>query len=204
MKMKIEKRKIKFEQRLFVNLAFLLLTLFLIFIKRIIIKMITMLYASRLITVAVYSWGKIFSWTINLIVMGILITISVELLIELKRRKWRVTFLWVSVISTFHMWHGMIRQSDSLGESQKKLVSYNRAVRRVAVYVDPLETLFAIPIPWDNQAHELLDGQKIIMREKLNLMLGDKYLFSDFLEKSGYLWMKGTHRQDLSRPRLRD
>ncbi|MGO3096115.1 MAG: hypothetical protein ACTIIY_08370 [Lacticaseibacillus paracasei] len=112
---------------------------------------------------------------------------------ELLRRHGDVKLFMRSLGLTFRMWHALIRQADMSGESEKKLRSYNRAVKRVAVYLDRKEAILAIPIPWDNQAQQLLESQRETLQQKMSFLLED-YQFSGFQEKAGFLWLIGSRR----------
>ncbi|ONN75162.1 hypothetical protein BWR10_05925 [Lacticaseibacillus rhamnosus] len=129
----------------------------------------------------------------HLLIFGLLTFIFLQWLSELNRRHWEMLSLIRSVGLTFRMWHALIRQADMLGESEKKLRSYNRAVKRVAVYIDRKEAILAIPIPWDNQAQQLLESQRETLQQKMSFLLED-YQFSGFQEKAGFLWLIGSRR----------
>ncbi|MCP9309814.1 hypothetical protein KBX72_06005 [Lacticaseibacillus paracasei] len=128
------------------------------------------------------------------LIIGVLMgSVLLQWLAELLRRHWDVKLFMRSLGLTFRMWHALIRQADTLGESEKKLRSYNRAVKRVAVYIDRKEAILAIPIPWDNQAQQLLESQRETLQQKMSFLLKD-YQFSGFEEKAGFLWLIGSRR----------
>lgn len=129
----------------------------------------------------------------RLIVSVLLGFVLLQWFAELLRRHGDVKLFMRSLGLTFRMWHALIRQADMLGESEKKLRSYNRAVKRVAVYIDRKEAILAIPIPWDNQAQQLLESQRETLQQKMSFLLKD-YQFSGFEEKAGFLWLIGSRR----------
>ncbi|QGV17964.1 Hypothetical protein LCAKO_1439 [Lacticaseibacillus paracasei subsp. paracasei] len=191
--MRTEKLKTKFLRNFQWQFFYLGLTLMLLLVQRFLIGVLYSTVQLIVPTRLLYLNLSQIMFGFHLLISGLLAFAILQWLGELNRRHWDLLSLVRSVGLTFRMWHALIRQADVLGESEKKIRSYNRAVKRVAVYIDRKEAILAIPIPWDNQAQQLLESQRETLQQKMSFLLED-YQFSGFQERADFLWLIGSRR----------
>ncbi|MCT4443939.1 MULTISPECIES: hypothetical protein [Lactiplantibacillus] len=143
------------------------------------------------------------NWLLNSALLPVLFMTAVLLLalfalawlVEVGRRCRELNYFARSLWLTVRFAHGAHRTTDNQGESAKKLMSYNRAVRHLAFYIDRKQLIVVVKIPVDNQAQELLKQQEPTIRDNAGARLADNYMLGPFEHRHQYIWLIGTAKK---------